>query len=153
MKIYRQLLLILLFSFIGEILSTVLKLPVPGSIIGMLLLFFALEFKVIKVEDLKDVGEFLLGNMTILFLPAGVGIMAHFTTIAKVWWQLAIITVVALVVNIVVVAKIVQFIKVKFEGDYVDSVGVVNAETEKEELEEEAAKKVEGEDDDVTFID
>jgi holin-like protein len=150
MKIYRQLLLILLFSFVGEILSTVLKLPVPGSIIGMLLLFFALEFKIVKVDDLKEVGEFLLGNMTILFLPAGVGIMAHFTTIAKVWWQLAIITVVALIVNIVIVAKIVQFIKVKFEGDYVDSVGVVNAETEKEELASGAQEHKE--DDDVTFI-
>ncbi|MDR0921185.1 MAG: CidA/LrgA family protein [Lactobacillales bacterium] len=133
MKIYRQLVLILIFSFAGEVLSTVFHLPFPGSIIGMLLLFLTLEFKLIKVDDVKEVGEFLLGNMTILFLPAGVGIMAHFSMIVKVWWQLAIIVLVTLVVNVLVIGRLVQFIKGRFEGDYVDSVGHVSNKKVREE--------------------
>ncbi|SKA03726.1 holin-like protein [Pilibacter termitis] len=118
MKIYRQLFFILFFSFLGESVSTVLKLPIPGSILGMIFLFIALETNLLKVEDIKEVGEFLLGNMTILFLPAGVGIMAQFHVIAGKWWQIAFIIIFALVLNIVIVGKIVEFVKVKLEGDY-----------------------------------
>jgi len=133
MEIYRQFVIILLFSFIGEALSTLLSLPVPGSIIGMIFLFLALQFRLIHTRDVREVGGWLLGNMTILFLPAGVGIMAKFDAIKEVWWQLIVIILVTLAVNILVIGKVVQFIKVHFEGDYVDSVGRVSAEREREE--------------------
>lgn len=45
MKLYVQFMIILIFSLIGEAISTLLHLPVPGSIIGLVLLFLALEFK------------------------------------------------------------------------------------------------------------
>jgi holin-like protein len=118
MKIYFQILYILLFSILGEILSTGLNLPVPGSILGMVLLFLALKFKVIRLRQIYDAGQFLIANMTILFLPAGVGIMSHWSAIAKYWWQIVLITGLALVVNIAVIGFVTQFIKRRFEGDY-----------------------------------
>jgi holin-like protein len=134
-KIYRQLLIIMAFSFAGDTLSNGLKLPVPGSIIGMILLFLALQFKFIKVESLKEVGGFLLANMTILFLPASVGIMTHWNMISKIWWQLALLVIVGIVLNIAVIGRVAQFVKVKFEGDYVD----MNASESDEEMEESHA--------------
>lgn len=68
MKLYVQFMIILVFSFIGEAISNLLHLPVPGSIIGLVLLFLALEFKLIRLRHIDVVGNFLL-NMTILFCP------------------------------------------------------------------------------------
>ncbi|BAK58174.1 CidA/LrgA family protein [Lactococcus garvieae] len=120
MKIYFQLLIILGFSFVGDTLSNSLHLPVPGSILGMIFLFLALQFKVLKFTDVDEVGSFLINNMTILFLPAGVGIMAKWSLISDFWWQIAVIVLLALIVNVFVLGHLVQFIKVKYEGDYLD---------------------------------
>lgn len=120
MKIYFQLLIIFGFSFVGDTLSNSLHLPVPGSILGMIFLFLALQFKVLKFTDVDEVGSFLINNMTILFLPAGVGIMAKWSLISNFWWQIAVIVLLALIVNVFVLGHLVQFIKVKYEGDYLD---------------------------------
>lgn len=120
MKIYFQLLIIFGFSFVGDTLSNSLHLPVPGSILGMIFLFLALQFKVLKFTDVDEVGSFLINNMTILFLPAGVGIMAKWSLISDFWWQIAVIVILALIVNVFVLGHLVQFIKVKYEGDYLD---------------------------------
>ena len=118
MKIYFQFMYILLFSIVGEFLSTGLNLPVPGSIIGMVLLFICLKFKWIRLRQIYDAGQFLIENMTILFLPAGVGIMSHWSSISKYWWQIAVIFLVAIVVNIAVIGFVTQFVKRRFEGDF-----------------------------------
>ncbi len=120
MKIYFQLLIIFGFSFVGDTLSNSLHLPVPGSILGMIFLFLALQFKVLKFTDVDEVGSFLINNMTILFLPAGVGIMAKWSLISNFWWQIALIVLLALIVNVFVLGHLVQFIKVKYEGDYLE---------------------------------
>ena len=120
MKIYFQLLIIFGFSFVGDTLSNSLHLPVPGSILGMIFLFLALQCKVLKFTDVDEVGSFLINNMTILFLPAGVGIMAKWSLISDFWWQIAVIVLLALIVNVFVLGHLVQFIKVKYEGDYLD---------------------------------
>ncbi len=67
MKLYVQFMIILVFSFLGEAISTIFHLPIPGSIIGLILLFLALEFKLIRLRHIHTVGNFLLANMTILF--------------------------------------------------------------------------------------
>ena len=120
MKIYFELLSIFGFAFVGDTLSNSLHLPVPGSILGMIFLFLALQFKVLKFTDVDEVGSFLINNMTILFLPAGVGIMAKWSLISNFWWQIALIVLLALIVNVFVLGHLVQFIKVKYEGDYLE---------------------------------
>ncbi|KLK96171.1 CidA/LrgA family protein [Lactococcus lactis] len=119
MKIYLQLLIIFGFSFIGNVISNVFRLPVPGSILGMILLFLALQFKILEFCHVDEAGSFLINNMTILFLPAGVGIMAKWNLISHFWAQILLIVVGALVINMLILGKLVEWIKVKFEGDYV----------------------------------
>lgn len=119
MKVYMQILIVLAFSFLGEGLSDLLKLPVPGSILGMLFLFLALQYKLIEFRHVDEVGSFLINNMTILFLPAGVGIMAKWGLISHFWWQISLIVVVALIVNVLVLGKLTAWIKNHFEGDYI----------------------------------
>lgn len=119
MKIYLQLLIIFGFSFIGNVISNVFRLPVPGSILGMILLFLALQFKILEFRHVDEAGSFLINNMTILFLPAGVGIMAKWNLISHFWAQILLIVVAALIINMLILGKLVEWNKVKFEGDYV----------------------------------
>ena len=120
MKLYVQLMYILIFSMLGECLSTAFSLPVPGSIIGLVLLFLALQFKIIRLRHIYYVGQFLLSNMTILFLPAAVGVMDKFDVIAPNLVGIVVITLGAIVLNIATIGLVVQVIKRRYEGDYVD---------------------------------
>lgn len=78
MKIFRQLCIILLIAFVGEVISGVFSLPMPGSIIGMMILLVLLKTKVIKLSAIQETADFLLDNMTFFFIPAGVSIMATY---------------------------------------------------------------------------
>ena len=62
MKYIKQFLIILLISFIGEILKCLLPLPVPASIYGMAILFFCLMTKIIKLDAVKETGKFDRNN-------------------------------------------------------------------------------------------
>ena len=119
MKLYVQFMIILIFSLIGEAISTLFHLPVPGSIIGLVLLFLALEFKIIRLRHIDTVGNFLLSNMTILFLPAAVGIMEKFNDIKDYLLPITIIILGAILLNVAVIGLVVQFVKTRYEGDYV----------------------------------
>jgi len=112
------LMIIFSISLLGEGISTIFHLPIPGSIIGLILLFLALEFKWLRLRHVNMVGNFLLANMTILFLPAAVGIMDKFHIIAPYLLPIILIVVLAIVLNVVVIAYTVQFIKRRYEGDY-----------------------------------
>jgi len=92
MKYIMQFAIIIVISFVGEILNYLIPFPIPGSIYGMLILFFALLFKVIKVEQVKDVGSFLIKIMPIMFIPAAVGMIDVWSEIENIIIPITIIT-------------------------------------------------------------
>lgn len=110
MRIFKQLFWIFLFALLGEGISALLKniVEIPGSVIGMILLFMALHFKWIKMEQVEEVGTWLTDNMALFFVPAGVGLMTNFDLLADIWLQLLIIIIVTVAIMMVVVGKIVQ---------------------------------------------
>ena len=75
MKLFKQFTIITLLSFIGEVLHALVPFPIPASIYGILLLFFALERKILQVDDVKEVSDFLIFIMPLLFIPAAVGLI------------------------------------------------------------------------------
>ncbi len=78
MKIFKQLLIILAINFAGEFLSKTLSLPLPGSIVGMLLLLALLFLGWVKEEHIAETANFMLQNMPFFFIPAGVGVMVSY---------------------------------------------------------------------------
>lgn len=66
---------ILAFCFLGEILHSLLPLPVPSSVYGLVLLLAALKLGVVRLEQVKEVGTFLTGIFALLFVPAAAGVM------------------------------------------------------------------------------
>jgi len=109
MKLYVQLTIIFTISLIGEIISDGLHLPIPGSMIGLLILFLLLQFKLLRMRHVNMVGNFLLANMTILFLPPAVGIMDKFHVIAPYLFPIMLILLGALVINVVGDASMANF--------------------------------------------
>jgi holin-like protein len=112
-RIIKQLFWIFLFSLLGELLSALIAgfVAIPGSVIGMVLLFFALHFNWIKIEQVDEVGTWLTDNMAIFFVPAGVGLMTNFDVLAESWWQLLIIMIVTTAIMLWFVGKIVQAVQ------------------------------------------
>ena len=93
MKYIRQLGIILLVSFLGELLHYLLPLPVPASIYGIVLLFAALETRLLKADAIRETSSFLLEIM--LFVPAGVGLLEKWDVLRPVWLPFAAIVVVS----------------------------------------------------------
>lgn len=83
MKYLKQLMIILLFSFVGELLYLLIPLPVPASIYGMILLFLALLSGVVKLSQIEDAADFLLGVMPVIFISPTVSIMTSYGYIAN----------------------------------------------------------------------
>ena len=84
MKIAKELSLILGISTVGEILNQVLPLPVLAGVYWLFLMLLLLSSGVIKLEDVEGTGNFLLDNMTPMFIPAGVGIIRYLDQVMQV---------------------------------------------------------------------
>ncbi len=108
MKYIKQFMIILFFSFIGELLNYYIPLPVPASIYGIILLFIALETGIVKYEAVKDTGKFLIEIMPLMFIPAAVGLIDSWSLIAGNWLAYAVITFVTTVVVMGVSALVTQ---------------------------------------------
>lgn len=108
MKYIRQFLIILLISFLGEVLKVVLPFPIPASIYGLVLLFAALETKVIKLEAVQDAGKFLIDIMPMMFIPAGVGLLDAWGKLKPVLLPVVVIMLVSTVVVMGVSGKVTQ---------------------------------------------
>lgn len=110
MKIIGQLAIILAVYLAGVLLKQMLSLPLPGSIIGMLLMLLLLHLKVIKVEKIKQVSDFFLNNMMFFFIPATVGIMASYQILEGVLFKVIALVMISVLITMSVTALVVQFI-------------------------------------------
>ena len=110
MKLCRETLIILGIYLIGELLSKSLQLPIPGNILGMVILFILLFTKILKVDNISTVTNFLLDHLAFFFIPAGVGLMASLGIIKATWWQLLVVCISTTVIIIAVTGIIVQAI-------------------------------------------
>lgn len=93
MKYLIQFLIIIAYSFLGEVLHYCLPLPIPASIYGIVLLFFSLELKWIKVKDIRETSSFLIAIMPVMFIPAAVGLIDSYKSIGNAWVQYIVVTV------------------------------------------------------------
>jgi holin-like protein len=69
--------LLLVFQLVGEVLARALGLPVPGPVIGLALLFATLALRRHVAADLRDTANGLLSHLSLLFVPAGTGVLVH----------------------------------------------------------------------------
>ena len=113
MKILQQIATLLLFVFIGEFLNKVLGFPVPGNITGMVLLLISLLTGFVKLEQVDEVSHFLLKHLAVLFVPAGVGLIAVKSAVAESLGALVIICVLVTFLVMGSTAYVVQLLRRK----------------------------------------
>lgn len=110
LKILKQIFIILIITFLGELISKTLSLPIPGNVLGMLLLLIALLTRVIKPEHIEEVSNYLLNNLAFFFVPASIGIMGCVDVLKGNVTKLLIICFISTCIVLVVTAHTVQFV-------------------------------------------
>lgn len=95
----------------GEFLVWLLSLPVPGSILGMLLLTVLLQTGIVHLEDIQSLSKFLVSNMGFFFVPPGVALMLYFDLIAAEWLPITVATFVSTVVVLIVTGSVHQLFR------------------------------------------
>ena len=109
MKYLRQLLIILIFSFIGEVLHSLIPIQVPASIYGLVLLFIALLTGIIQLPQVKEAAKYLIEIMPLMFIPAAVGLLEAWNIIQSVWLQYLAVTAVSTVFVMAVAGRATQY--------------------------------------------
>ena len=99
MKFMKQIALIVLFSFLGEVCRAVIPLPVPASIYGMVLMFAALSLKIVKSAQVRDAGGFLTSVLPVLFVAPAVNLIDCWDQMRKAVVPLAVIVLVSTVLT------------------------------------------------------
>ena len=111
MKYLKQLMIILAAYFLGMILQIFFCLPIPGTVLGLILLFLALALGIVKTEMIEDICEVLISHMSFLFIPAGVGLMTSFEILKGKVISFSVITVVSTFVVWIVTAYVVKLLR------------------------------------------
>ena len=106
MKYVRQFAIILAVSCAGEILKYFLPFPIPASIYGLVIMLVLLITKRIRLEHVKEAGEFLVEIMPVMFIPAGVGLIVSWEQLRPVIVPVCVITVVSTIVVMIATGKI-----------------------------------------------
>lgn len=95
MKHLQQFMIIIGISFLGELCHSLIPAPIPASIYGMILLFALLITGILKLEQVKDTGNFLVKIISVLFICPCVGLLDCWDVIQANWGSILTITVVS----------------------------------------------------------
>ena len=110
MKYVKQIGVILGITMLGEVLYVVLPLPVPAGVYGLFLMLGALISGLVKLESVEGTGNFLLDTMSMMFIPATVGIVESFGEVKKVLVSFLVIIAVSTILVMIVTGHIAQWV-------------------------------------------
>ena len=101
----------------GELTTRALSIPVPGPVLGMVLLFLFLLWRGAVPETLSATADGLLRHLSLLFVPAGVGVMLHARLLGEDWLAIGVALVVSTVLTIAVTAMMMAWLTRNDAGD------------------------------------
>ncbi len=113
MKYLPQFLIIMGFTLAGEALQRLVPLPIPASVYGLVLLFLALCLKLVKLEQVKEVGGFLTSILPVLFVSPTVGIVEHWTLIQPQLLPIVLLLIASTVLTFGISGRITQWLSRK----------------------------------------
>jgi holin-like protein len=100
----ESLTLLLICQLAGEVLAGLFRLPVPGPVLGMVILFAGLLVRGSVPQALQTTAGTLLSHFSLLFVPAGVGVMLHLALIEDAWLAIGVALVASTLVAVAVTA-------------------------------------------------
>ena len=108
--------LLLACQLAGEVIVRLTHIPVPGPVIGMGLLFFGLVVRGRAPAALEETAGKLLSHLSLLFVPAGVGLMLHIDLILSQWLPITVALLVSTLLTIAVTGAAMQFFARRGQG-------------------------------------
>lgn len=102
--------LLLVCQLIGETLVRLLDLALPGPVIGMVILFFGLVVRGGVPQRLQATAEGFLQHLSLLFVPAGVGVVTHLSLVADQWVPLTTALLVSAIATVAVTATLMAWL-------------------------------------------
>ena len=105
MKGLRGLAWLLVFQSIGEVLSRGFSLPLPGPVLGLMLLVPALRFALVR-EPVAECANFLLSHLSLLFIPVGVGVMTHLALLSQYGGRMLVVIALSTWIGLAVTALV-----------------------------------------------
>lgn len=113
---FIQLLILLSINFLGILIQKIFNLPLPGTIIGMFILFILLYKKILTEKTIGNVCDFLIKIMVLLFLPPIVDLIENFDLLRVGFLKIIFLLVVTTVITMVVTGKTVEYLIRMKEG-------------------------------------
>lgn len=110
MKIIMQIAIVFAVCLLGQAVVNVLPFPFPASVMGMIILFLLLLFKIIKTEHIREKTNFLLQNMAFFFIPSGVAIMENYDLLKGSVFKIVAICIITMIITFVATAYTVTFV-------------------------------------------
>ncbi|MEN8178103.1 MAG: CidA/LrgA family protein [Pseudomonadota bacterium] len=98
--------LLLIYQLVGELSVLVLRIPIPGPVLGMVLLLLTLLWRGSSSASLDTSSTALLSHLSLLFVPAGVGMMVHLDQITHEWLPITITLLLSTVITMMTTAAI-----------------------------------------------
>ena len=111
MKLFRQLCIILVICLAGEAINKFFNLPIPGSVIGMLVLLALLAKGIIKLEMIDGIAKFLLDHLALFFVPPGISLINNLDLLREEWFPILAIILISTIIVIIVTGLTIQFLK------------------------------------------
>lgn len=99
--------------FLGEVVIFLTKLPLPPSVIGLLILFFALQTGVVKLQTVQLLAKTLLDYLVLLVVPACISIMQYLDIIKEGLWVLIVATMISTFLVLIVTGKSYEWLRAK----------------------------------------
>lgn len=112
----NAIIMLLSFQLIGEIIIRTFVLPVPGPVVGMLLLFVTLLLRDSLVSRIEPTTQYILQNLTLLYVPAAVGVVVHLQLVQREGLPIFITLVGGTIITIAMTALSMNFLLRKFHG-------------------------------------
>lgn len=108
--------ILLVFQLIGEAISHGFGLPVPGPVIGFALLLMALIIRGGVPEEMRTTATGLLQHFSLLFVPAGVGVMVHLSRLRDEWLPITVALVLGTILTIACTALVMNWLMRRLPG-------------------------------------
>ena len=100
--------ILLLLQLVGEVAVRWSGAPLPGPVVGMVLLFLALRWRQALPDALRATAETLLSHLSLLFIPAGVGIMQYGALLSQEWLAVVAALVLSTLITVAVTALVMK---------------------------------------------
>ena len=106
----KGILLLLACQLAGEVLSQYFAIPVPGPVVGMALLLLAFHVMPATRAVVQETANVVLRNLSLLFVPAGVGVMLHVATVREEWVAILVSLVLGTIITLAITALSIKLV-------------------------------------------